>query len=385
MRNNTVAFILCFALCQLTACSGDPEPTGTPMTQASAEPGTADDNLITISNEQFAMAEMETGRMSKAVFPYTIQVNGAIDVPPRSRASVSAYYGGYVQGLDLLPGQRVGKGQLLFRLKNPDFLQMQQDYLETIAQLDYLKSDFERQKTLAAENIASQKSYLKAESDYAVQQARSEGLKKKLELIGIDLEKVLARDFVSTVGVYAPISGTITDVNISSGGFLNAADVALEITSADHLHLELDVFEKDVHLLNKGQRITFRVPGSGSTSYAAAVHLIGGIVEGESRVVRVHGHLEDETIQRGLIPGMYVEASIETAADSVMAVPETAVVNIEEEAFILVQIEKSADAYQFERRLVKVGQTINGMTEIRDKLTPDELVLTKGAFNLIME
>jgi cobalt-zinc-cadmium efflux system membrane fusion protein len=149
--------------------------------------------------------------------------------------------------------------------------------------------------------------------------------------------------------------------------------------------LELDVFEKDIHLLKEGQKIQFRQPGTLGTVYRAQVHLIGSIVEGESRIIRVHGHLEDEAKQKGLIPGMYVEANIETTVDSVLALPETAVISLEDKAYILVQRSKDADSYQFERKMVEVGRTVNGMTEIKGNLVMSEPILIKGAFNLITE
>lgn len=384
MKHSILAIFILIISVGFLACGNDSEPIELPVGQAALEESNPDPYL-TITAEQFAIGEMELGYLSTTAFSHTVRANGFIDVPPKSKAAISVYYGGYVKGLDLLPGQRVRKGQVLFSLENPDFVQMQQDYLEAKAQLGYLKADFERQQTLASENIASQKNYLKAESDYQVQLARSEGLKKKLEMLGLDLGRVEARDFVSQTKVYAPISGFITQINANSGSFLNTSDVAVEITSTDHLHLELDVFEKDIHWLKEGQRIQFRKPGSMSAEYTASVHLIGSMVEGESRIIRVHGHLEDESKQTGLIPGMYVEAEIETTVDSVLALPETAVISLEEDAYILVQHSKSGDIYQFERKMVEVGRTINGMTEIKGNQLSREPILVKGAFNLINE
>ncbi|MCB0631196.1 MAG: efflux RND transporter periplasmic adaptor subunit, partial [Lewinella sp.] len=257
---NIFLFILLLGL-GLTACQhNNAEETQAVMTAAAGMP--EDDNTVMVTQAQFEAGDMELGQITTMDFPRIILTNGYIDVPPKSRASVSVYYGGYVKGLDLLPGQWVRQGQLLFVLENPDFVQMEQDYVEAKAQLAYLKSDYERQKTLAEEQIAAQKNFLKAESDYQVQQARIEGLRKKLELLGLNLEKVEAREFTSRINIYSPISGFITAVNTSSGSYLNTSDVAVEITNTDHLHLELEVFEKDVQSLRKGQKITFRVPGS---------------------------------------------------------------------------------------------------------------------------
>lgn len=366
----------------LAACNGKEEKL--PEKSTPAVP--AEVTGITVSQAQFDASGMELGKMVNAVFPSVIRVNGHVDVPPKSKAVISAYYGGYVKGLNLLPGQRIRKGQLLFTLENPEFLQMQQDFLEASAQLKYLQADFERQKILASENIASQKNFLKAESDYKVQQARSEGLRKKLQLIGMDLERVEAGELISAVGVFAPISGSVSTIKASSGSYLQPSDVALEITNSDHLHLELDVFEKDVHLLREGQLIRFRLPGAPGKNLRAKVHLIGSLIESEARVVRVHGHLENEAESRQLIPGMYIEAEIETAADSVLALPEEAIVSSEDAAFVLVQDRKSSDGYHFERMPIQSGRTANGMVEIKtDQTLLQNPILVKGGFNLIMD
>ncbi|MEZ4990106.1 MAG: efflux RND transporter periplasmic adaptor subunit [Saprospiraceae bacterium] len=381
---NIFLFILLLGL-GLTACQhNNAEETQAVMTAAAGMP--EDDNTVMVTQAQFEAGDMELGQITTMDFPRIILTNGYIDVPPKSRASVSVYYGGYVKGLDLLPGQWVRQGQLLFVLENPDFVQMEQDYVEAKAQLAYLKSDYERQKTLAEEQIAAQKNFLKAESDYQVQQARIEGLRKKLELLGLNLEKVEAREFTSRINIYSPISGFITAVNTSSGSYLNTSDVAVEITNTDHLHLELEVFEKDVQSLRKGQKITFRVPGSSTgMSYAAEVHLIGSIVEGENRVVRVHGHLENEKAAHNLIPGMYIEAEIVTESDPAMALPEEAVVNVEDDYFILVKNDKAVDGYSFDKQLVQPGRRSQGMIEVMNVPKNTGTVLTKGAFNLVME
>ena len=111
--------------------------------------------VVTITPSQFSSSKMELGKLSKMEFHQTVKTNGMFDVPPENKASVSAYFGGYVKELNLLPGEQVKKGQLLFTLENPDYVQLQEDFLVAKAQLEYLKSDFERQKELVKDNVTS--------------------------------------------------------------------------------------------------------------------------------------------------------------------------------------------------------------------------------------
>src|SRR5690625_1212643 len=129
---------------------------------------------------------MSFGSVMEKDFAKTIHTNGTIDVPPQSKAVISAFSGGYIKNTHLLIGDKVKKGERLLSIENPEFITMQQQYLETAEQLAYLKSEYERQKTMLEENITSQKNYLKAESEYKSAVARTNSLKKNLEMLNIN-------------------------------------------------------------------------------------------------------------------------------------------------------------------------------------------------------
>jgi len=121
---------------------------------------------VFVETSQFESENMSLGKLTTREFNQTVTTSGFIDVPPSSRASVTTFMTGYIKNTPLLVGDEVRKGQLLVTLENPEFVELQQNFLEVSNQLKYLKSEFERQSTLYKENITSQKNYLKAESDY---------------------------------------------------------------------------------------------------------------------------------------------------------------------------------------------------------------------------
>ena len=82
--------------------------------------------------------------------------------------------GGVVKHTSLLPGQQVRQGALLATLENPDFIALQQTYLDSHAQAEYLQAEYERQKTLSTEQAASQKKFQQSKADYL-------SMKSKLE------------------------------------------------------------------------------------------------------------------------------------------------------------------------------------------------------------
>ena len=250
-------------------------------------------------------------------------------------------------------------------------------------QLTYLQSEYERQKTMLAENITSQKSFLQAESAFKTAKARYNGLRKQLQMLNIAPSSAEAGNFSSVVTIYSPIAGSITKVNVTRGTYVSPATAILEIVDNDHIHLELSVFEKDIMNLKKGQLIDFKIPESSIDTYKAEVHLIGTAIE-DNRTIKVHGHLENES-EANFLPGMFVEAIIVTESAFEKALPETAIVKLEDNHFVLKLTEENEEGYYFDQVAVKVGSTYDGntsLTEYKD-ITKTDRILTTGAFNLI--
>jgi len=343
--------------------------------------------IVNITADQFTTSAMSVGGFEQHSFAQTIRANGYIDVPPEFKSSVSVKLGGFVKSLSILPGEKVKQGSVLFMLENPEFIQLQQNYLEAKAQLKYLESDYERQKELASENIASQKSYLKAESDFKVTQARVRALGEQLKLLNVNLQKLESGSIESSIAVYSPITGFIVAVNITRGKYVAAQDVAVEIINAEHKHVELQIFEKDVTEIKEGQRFTFSIPGSASTWHTGTVFLVGKTIENTMRTVNVHGHIDNEDEIKNLLPGMYVEAFIDVAAAEYTVLPSNAVVSLGDEHYVLVQTSKDDSGYTFTRRAVSTGKITNQWTEIKNAtdFKSDDLFLVKGSFNLIIE
>lgn len=368
-------------LALLTACTtpdGGSDSNEPPATSPAA-------GKITLTQEQFSTSAMELGKMREASFGNSVRANGIIDVPAEGRAEISSYYGGYVRDLNLLTGQQVKRGELLFILESPEYVQMQQDYLEAKSQLSYLQSDFERQQTLSRENIASQKNFLRAESEYNVTLARFEGLKKKLILLNLDPESITAENLRANIPVYAPISGYITAINAVNGSYLSPADVAASLINTEHIHLDLNIFEHHIATIKEGQPIRFRLPNDPEMVYEATVFMIGRAIQEQGRIIKVHAQLKDEKQTARFTPGMYVEAEIFSSNGLSPALPADAVVELSGQYFVLAKKESGNDGLVFERKEVNPGATADGLTEILNAgdFGENDEFLTKGAFNLI--
>lgn len=383
MKKQALGLLIAAAIVSLTSCSSKTDQSSTDTAPIES----VNENSYHLSKIQFSSSDMKFGKLETKSFHDIVKANGIFDVPPENRATISTYFGGTVQGIQLLTGQRVKKGQVLFTLENPDYIQMQQDYLEAKSQLTYLKSDFERQKNLVQDNVTSQKNYLKAEADYTVTSVKVESLGKKLVLMGINPHSLSKENIRSTINVTSPINGFVTQVNIARGAFLAPSQTAVTIVDTDHLHLELNIFEKDLPKVKIGQTIQFKLQEGTIKEYKATVHLVNKTVDPENRTVGIHGHLIDEKLADRFNPGMYVEADILTTSESRSALPQDALVEIEGKYFVLVLSNSTTEDYTLIKKEVKIGSSNNGYVEILNsqEFKDNSEILTKGAFNLITE
>ena len=364
----------------LLSCNSK-EKSETPNSNLTIE--NADREIISITENQFKSGGMELGKISMQQFNTIVKANGVFAVPPQNQADVSAYFAGYVKDINLLPGDEVKKGQVLFTIENPEYIQVQQNFLEAKGRLSYLKSDYERQKELMADNVTSQKNFLKAESEYTVTLAQYQSLKKRLSLMNIDPNTLTGENMRSTIGVPSPLSGYATTIKASKGMYLNPSDIAVTVTNTDDLHIELKIFEKDLPLVKIGQPINVRLQNDTGKIYQGIVHLVNKTINPKDRTIDIHGDLVNEEDLKLFAPGMYIEAEILTSSAEFPALPSEAVANIDNDFFVLVK----EDSTRFKRTLVRIGVKNNGFTQILNAsdFAPNTEFLTKGAFNLITE
>ncbi len=341
------------------------------------------DDDITVTKAQFESEKMELGTISEQAFNTIVKTNGFIDVPPQNRASVSTFAAGYIKNTPLLIGDIVKKGQLLVTLENTEFIEIQQEYLEVSEKLSYLKSEYDRQKTLFEEKISSQKIFLKAESTYKSALAHYNGLGRKLEMMNLNLSTIKEGNISSTINLYAPISGSITKVNVNNGSYVSISNEILEIVNLDHVHLELSVFEKDILSIMKDQKIDFMVPEASQNVFEAKVHLVGTSVDLTNRNIKVHGHIEDDT-QTNFVTGMFIEAVIITGSRQSLALPKSAITELNDEHFALVLESKNDNTFVFEKVELEVGSQTKDFIEILNgSALKGKQVLTNGSFTLI--
>lgn len=98
--------------------------------------------------------------------------NGILMIPPQQHATITLSMGGAVHSVSFLPGDYVRKNQVILTLENPEFIALQQTWLDAAAQTEFLEKEYLRQQNLASHEAASQKRMQQSKAEYLSMKSR---------------------------------------------------------------------------------------------------------------------------------------------------------------------------------------------------------------------
>ena len=337
-------------------------------------------HYIEISRTQYESNKMSFGEIQKIAFDEVIKCNGSIVSKSTGVAQISPSVSGLVQKIYISAGQRVTKGQALFELTGNEFIELQRDFAETASQLKRVKSEYERIKSLYKENIGSEKELISAESEYKSLNAKYSALKMKLQYIGLDASTIETAEFKQSFQVKSPISGFVSQINVSIGQHADQQTNLAEVIDVQQLQLKLSVFEKDITKLSPGQKVIFKLSDNTNQTYNATLNTIGKTVDDVSKTVQCFATINDMK-SANFVNNAYAEIEIHTKSDIVSAISEEAILKSEGNSYVLSLAKEDDKNYYLNKIKIEKGRLMNGNVEILNKVDVSK-VLIKGAYNI---
>lgn len=338
-----------------------------------------DESIVTLTDAQLKNTPIETTSLSVKNISTVLKINGKIDVPPQNLVSVSVPLGGYLKNTNLLPGMHVNKGQIIAVIENPQFIQLQQDYLMAKSKLHFAELDYNRQKKLNQSQASSDKVMQQAQSEMNSQRIMMNTLAEQLQLVNINPKNLNSGNIRKSVPVYSTINGFVSKVNVNIGKFVNPSDVLFELINPNDIHLNLKVYEKDLQMLKIGQRFSAYTNTQQEKKYSGEIILISKDINTDG-TADVHCHFEQ--YDEKLAPGMYMNAEIETETSFSNALPEESIVNFEGKDYVFVQEKKQT----YKMIPVTLGESENGFIQIKNvEDFNNKKIVTKNAYTLLMK
>ncbi len=322
--------------------------------------------MVELNAAQYSSAGVKLGMAEKRRLNALLKVSGTISATPRNLASVSAPLGGFVKQTEIVQGTEVTKGQVIAVIENFMFIELQQSYLETRARFTYAEIEFKRHTELHKDNVYSEKNLQQTELEYKTLKIQMMGLEQKLTGLGINPHQLSEDKITGILPVVAPISGFIRKANINIGKYVSPTDVICEIVNPGEVVLEMVVFEKDVRKVTKGQSVRFSTPDDPAKEYSAVISQAGHALS-DDKTMMAYARISQPAPD--LMAGVSVNAGIETDNLVAWAVPEEAVVQFNEKAYVFVykgaRTENGKIIHDFTATEVIKGITNQGFCEIR--------------------
>lgn len=260
-------------------------------------------NIVLLTKEQAALAQLKLEPIQIGKMKGVVQLNGVVDVPPTGIASVSIPMGGYVQDINLIPGTYVKKGQVLATVKDPGYVQLQEQYLSTKAKMIYMQQDMDRQKALLTQEAVSKKTFQQLQSEFNSISIQLKALSEQLKLINIQPETLTTDKMTSLVQLTAPISGYITKVNINRGKYVTPADILLEMMDPNDIHAAITIYEQDITGFKVGMKGTVALTQDPSKKYPVTILAVSQNIN-EDKTGLLHCHFDQ--VPKNILPGMFI-------------------------------------------------------------------------------
>ena len=290
---------------------------------------------------QMDVMDIQLGQITQVNLSTTVKTNGHLELPPQNKASVSTVLAGRVKTIRVIEGDYVSKGQTLATLEHPDFIQVQQDYIDTKIRIIYLEKEYNRKRQLYQDSIGTAKGFQSAESDFKTMLARINSLKARMQMMRIDIDAVERGEIFTEIPVRSPIRGYVRLVEVNIGSYIEPEQELFEIVDNDRIHIDLMIYEKDIHKIKKGQKVIFTLASSPERIHEGSIFALGKAFDDDIKAVTVHAKIDNKS--GDLLPGMYVDARIVTDQYISDALPDEAIVSDGGLNYIFILNEPEAD------------------------------------------
>lgn len=304
--------------------------------------GEAEEVLLT--SKQFDALQMKVDTLQMRNISGYVKANGQLEVPPQNEAIITPVVGANVVSIEVIEGDKVKKGQTVAFLSHPNIIQKQTDYLDAHSNSQFLKKEFERQKTLYDAGVGSGANFQKAEAQYQASGSLAKGLEAQLQQLGVSADGTRNGTIYQRVALRSPIEGFVQKVKVKTGQYVEPQTDLMEVVDTDHVHADLMVFEKEVYKVKEGQRVTFNVQSIPGKELTAVIYSVGKTFEQNPKAIHVHAEIENK--ESNLIPGMYIQGRIQIDNTKTLAMPESAII-ANGNRFFVFSAEKEGDNWAF--------------------------------------
>lgn len=354
-----------------------PERGGRPAVDVASDEAPADGTKVRLKTGDTArLAGIETVRAVPGRGVSGIVAPAVIAYDSSRVAQVNARSPGVVKRLQAEVGAWVREGESLAVIESAS-LSADQSRLDAVrSRVRMAEVNYRREEELERKGISSRKEVSAAEQELEEAKAGSEALAASLGVVGADPGS--RGRYVVT----APMSGVVTQRNVSPGRFVDSHETLFEIIDISSMWAEVAVPEEALGSVRIGGPVVITVSGMEGREFRGTIAQLASFIDPQTRTAKARVRLANPN---GLLrANMYGQARIAAGGSrSSAAVPRGAIQRAKTAQVAFVRL--SPSEYETRRVQVAPSRGDDGLVEVASGIVPGEEVVVAGSFFLKTE
>lgn len=361
-------------------CGSGPGKSESKMTSYTASETKADTaQLFHVPQDQ--MSHIQVVPVKKEKLQRVLRLPGSVAFNAFETTPVFAAVGGPVREILAAPGQFVRQGQPLLTVTSPDYSTARSSYLKAREASSLSDKLYARAKDLYSHGAIAEADLQQAESADAQAHADLDAASDALRAVGItDPESVTKNPAQTTaqIPILAPVSGEIVERLVGPGQLLQAAATqCFTISNMSSVWVLVNVYQQDLPFIRSGDSAEINSEAYPQT-FRGKISYVSPSLDASTRTLQARIVVQNPGGK--LKKDMYVTATIQAGVvNNALTVPDAAVLrDTENMPFVYVQTASN----EFARRLVTLGDSDQGRTQITSGLKEGENVVGNGSLFL---
>src|SRR5215471_15100871 len=325
---------------------------------------------ISIPQASPLRGKVTVGMVGQREIQRKLVLPAVVEADPARTVKVLTPVTGRVTDLMVQLGERVVQGQKLAVIDSGDLAQAYADIEKAKSVLTLTKKALDRQLGLEKAGGAAIKDREQAQSDYNQAVAELERSESRLRAMGVPEDQ---NEQSRLLSLNAPISGSVIDLQVARGAFLNDPTAAI-MTIADlgTVWVTANVPEKDTALVTKGQDVNVVFSAYPGEVFAGKALFVSDVLDPDTRRTKVRIAFENPDVR--LKPNMFADATFLAPRQTMQVVPTQALVLKNETDRVFVEVAP----WTFEARPVEVDFQQGDQAVVESGLKAGEHVVVKG-------
>jgi membrane fusion protein, heavy metal efflux system len=374
------AFTAACLVAALCAGCGSEEKSASQMTSYSGnETSSETANLFTVPQDQ--MAHLQVVPVQKIKLPRVLRLTGTVTYNLFKTTPVFTGVGGPVHEILVAPGETVKAGQPLLTVNSPDYSLLRSGYMKARDTAELTEKNLKRAQDLYEHHAIAERDLEQAVSDRAQAEADLQSADAGLKVLGItDPEALLKAPASFQVPLLSPVAGEITDRLVGPGQLLAAGTTqCFTISDMSTVWVLLNVYQGDMAYVQSGDTVDITTDSYPDVFHGRVSYLAPAL---DPTTRTLQARIVTDNPGHKLKNNMYVTATVQAGGiNDALVVPDSSVLrDTENQPFVYVQ--DTSKTNQFARRLVTVGDSSNGRTQITAGLKEGEHVVGDGGIFL---